>query len=138
MIASIQANIAEAIEAMEGARTHVEGGVVKTNLAGEALGEIEKLVKEITSMNIQVAAATDEQAATTKEIYENIQRAFETTEAVKESTLAMYESFKELDSMSEKLNREVEQFKLNGRVKEVAAMPASPPPGKPEARAAVM
>jgi methyl-accepting chemotaxis protein len=112
VIKAIQAKIGDAVSSMEEGVTQVTKGTHDAARSGEALQDIVKHSREITSQVNQVAVAASEQTATTDEISCNINQittvAQTTVGEVKNSVAAA----EQLTNLAEDLHTQIQQFKL--------------------------
>jgi len=112
VIKAIQAKIGDAVNSMQEGVTQVTRGTTDAARSGEALQEIVKHARLITSQVNQVAVAASEQTATTDEISCNINQittvAQSTVDEVKNSATAAGQ----LTSLTEDLHHQIQQFKL--------------------------
>lgn len=72
MIKSIQQSSAAAVDVMQAGQQRASGSVEISQRVGQSFQDISDAVDRITSMNAQVATASDEQTAVTEEINRNL------------------------------------------------------------------
>jgi methyl-accepting chemotaxis protein len=114
VIKTIQAKIGDAVNSMQEGVTQVTTGTTDAARSGEALQEIVKHARLITTQVNQVAMAATEQTTTTDEISCNISQittiAQSTVDEVKNSVTAAGQ----MSSLAEDLHNQIQQFKLPG------------------------
>ena len=79
--------------------------------AGNALGEITTSVKTITNMNIQIAAAAEEQSAVAVEIRENVVNITDVADENARASSALAKASENLSSIADELQAVVSHFK---------------------------
>lgn len=120
-IRNIQNNVEKSLSATDSAKKNVDKGVFRAQVAGESLENISNLVKEITGMITQIATSSEQQSSTTRVISENTQSVLEATNTVKDGMLVISNSYKELLGISETLQNEVAQFKIDSAESSVSS-----------------
>jgi methyl-accepting chemotaxis protein len=112
MVASIQSETKNAVEAIELGSKDVELGVEKTSASGTALKEIIQMSEQVGDMISQIATAATEQSSATEQVNTNIAQISSLTQG---SSLAAEQTAKacaELSTMALDLQNLVNQFKL--------------------------
>jgi methyl-accepting chemotaxis protein len=112
MIASIQTETRNAVQAIELGSRDVEVGVEKTSASGAALKEIIQMSEQVGDMISQIATAATEQSSATEQVNSNVSHISSLTQG---SSLAAEQSAKacaELSTMALDLQNLVNQFKL--------------------------
>jgi aerotaxis receptor len=110
MIARLQAEAREAVQAMEKAQGGAKVNAEQVETLAESLAAISGVVKTINDMNAQIATAAEEQNAVSEEINRNIvniSSVAEQTTAVSEETA---QAMQQLVSESAQLHALVQQF----------------------------
>ncbi len=72
MLQLLQADTSEAVKVMNESQNEARDTVAKSQNTGEVLDSILETITHINDMNIQVAAAVEQQAVVTEEINNNI------------------------------------------------------------------
>jgi methyl-accepting chemotaxis protein len=112
MIASIQTETRNAVQAIELGSRDVEVGVEKTSASGAALKEIIQMSEQVGDMISQIATAATEQSSATEQVNSNVSQISSLTQG---SSLAAEQTAKacaELSTMALDLQNLVNQFKL--------------------------
>lgn len=85
--------------------------VEKARLAGTALSQISANVDRISSMNTQIATASEEQSAVTEEINKNISAISEISNQTAVGAQQSSEATLELASLADSMQQEVARYK---------------------------
>jgi len=112
MIGAIQNDTSIAVDAMSAGTEKVENGVKLANEAGEALGQIDAGIQNVSDMINQIATATEEQSATTDEININMEAITEVSVSTIYSIKEVVKSTDELSVLAKDLDALVSGFKL--------------------------
>ncbi|MDD0844873.1 methyl-accepting chemotaxis protein [Pseudomonas sp. Gutcm_11s] len=112
LVAGLQSRTQQVAEVMNNSRTITDNSVVLTRQAGEALAGITSRVSSIQSMNLQIAAAAEEQSAVAEEISRsviNVRDVSEQSAAASDETAA---SSVELARLGGELQQLVSRFRI--------------------------
>ncbi|MEK7234634.1 MAG: methyl-accepting chemotaxis protein [Elusimicrobiota bacterium] len=112
MIGTIQQDTKGVVLSMEEGGKEVTRGVELSSRAGESLRRIVVMVGQVTDMVSQIAAAAEEHSATTEEISASVEMVSNLSQGFTEDANKTYTASMELQSMSDKLNGIVQNFKL--------------------------
>jgi len=112
MIGAIQNDTGIAVNAMSAGTQKVENGVKLANEAGEALGQIDTGIQNVSDMINQIATATEEQSATTDEININMEAITEVSVSTIYSIKEVVRSTDELSVLAKDLDALVSGFRL--------------------------
>jgi methyl-accepting chemotaxis protein len=112
MIGAIQNDTSIAVDAMGEGTEKVENGVKLANEAGEALGQIDSGIQNVSDMINQIATATEEQSATTDEININMESITEVSVSTICSIKEVVKSTDELAVLAKDLDVLVSGFRL--------------------------
>jgi methyl-accepting chemotaxis protein len=112
VIKAIQAKIGDAVSSMEEGVTQVARGTRDAARSGEALQDIVRHSREITSQVNQVAVAASEQTATTDEISCNINQITTVAQATVGEVKNSVAAAEQLTNLAEDLHTQIQQFKL--------------------------
>jgi methyl-accepting chemotaxis protein len=114
-ISGIVDSIQGAIKDVSQIITDVEGRSASTNeealKAEQAIGQIQEAVANISTMNVQIASATDEQSRVTKDLNENITGISDLSHANQEANAQVAEVSQNLNKNSVDLSQLVSRFK---------------------------
>lgn len=114
-ISGIVDSIQGAIKNVSQIITDVEGRSTSTNeealKAEQAIGQIQEAVANISTMNVQIASATDEQSRVTKDLNENITGISDLSHANQEANVQVAEVSQDLNKNSVDLSQLVSRFK---------------------------
>ncbi|WP_081963351.1 PAS domain-containing methyl-accepting chemotaxis protein [Pseudomonas sp. ML96] len=112
LVAGLQSRTQQVAEVMNNSRAITDNSVVLTRQAGEALAGITSRVSSIQSMNLQIAAAAEEQSAVAEEISRsviNVRDVSEQSAAASDETAA---SSVELARLGGELQQLVSRFRI--------------------------
>lgn len=112
MIDRLQAEAAKAVAAMEQSRSRSAEGVRAADEASEVLQQISARISLISDMNVQVAAATEEQAAVVQDINRNLTEISEVSNRTSERAEDTYRSSDSLNQLADRLDKLVSRFRL--------------------------
>ncbi len=114
-ISGIVDSIQGAIKDVSQIITDVEGRSASTNeealKAEQAIGQIQEAVANISTMNVQIASATDEQSRVTKDLNENITGISDLSHANQEANTQVADVSQDLNKNSVDLSQLVSRFK---------------------------
>jgi len=111
MIESIQSGATEAVKAMDSSNEQVKDSVAQAHKAGNSLSEIDKIVSTISDMNMQIAAATEEQSSVSEEFNRNVVNISNAAEKNAENSQVTKQAVEQLESFSSHLQTLVSQFR---------------------------
>ncbi|WP_335917430.1 methyl-accepting chemotaxis protein [Shewanella chilikensis] len=112
MIDKLQAEAARAVSAMELSRNRSHEGVQAVDEASQALSGISGQIAQISDMNIQVAAATEEQSTVVEDINRNVSEINEITQRTAETAEAAAAASDALNNLAHRLDTLVARFKV--------------------------
>ena len=112
VISELQQVSQSAVTAMEASVERANSGVEATQQSEQALKTILASVREISTFNDQIAAATHEQSATFNEVMSHVTDIHQNTETVTDSTSAMNGICQDIDDISKRLGAVASQFKV--------------------------
>ncbi|NRA71609.1 MAG: methyl-accepting chemotaxis protein [Gammaproteobacteria bacterium] len=102
----------QAVDSMDKSQTLVKNSVNKAQLAGDNLTSVASAVDDINEMNIQIAAAVEEQRATSEEINRNVMTISTMTNDTSDGSQAIVNASSELLVLVDNMNKLVEKFKI--------------------------
>lgn len=111
MIASLQQQAKAAVDAMSHGQEKAKTSVKSASEAGSALKEITNSVATITSMNIQIATASEEQSAVAEEINQNVVNISHVADENAQASNHLSSSSQDLAQLAGELQQLVSQFK---------------------------
>jgi len=111
MIESLQTGSREAVKAMDDGRVMAQATVKQAAAAGESLDVIAGAVSTITTMNIQIATAMEEQNAVVENINKNIVSISMVSDQTAEGAQQTSKASSQLSQLAVKLQTLLEQFK---------------------------
>lgn len=113
MISQLQQGAESAVHTMERSRERARSGVEMSEEAATALASITRAVSTISDMNMQIAAAVEQQSATSEEMNRSITRirglAEETAAGTDQTTTAS----EELAHLASELQQHTQRFRVN-------------------------
>ena len=112
MIDKLHAHARAAVAAITDGQHKAQASVDSASNAGSALGEITASVITITSMNMQIAAACEQQSAVAIEIRENVVSINEVAGRNSEASHRLSSSSEDLASIADELRQVVSHFKF--------------------------
>ncbi|MDF0534614.1 methyl-accepting chemotaxis protein [Shewanella sp. A32] len=112
MIDSLQTEAANAVTAMEKSRSRSAEGVVAADEASDVLQQISARISLISDMNVQVAAATEEQATVVQDINRNLEEINEVSNRTSERAEATSNASTQLNLLAERLDKLVSRFRI--------------------------
>jgi methyl-accepting chemotaxis protein len=113
MIDRLQNGARQAVQVMEQSREHAQSSTGKSAEAGTSLEEITAAVGQITSMNAQIADASEQQRGVAEEINRNIMNISEIAEHSAEGGKRIDEANGNLNGISKRLSALVTTFKIS-------------------------
>lgn len=111
MIDSLQVQARAAVKAIGDGQEKAKASVEQASTAGQSLNEITDSVATITSMNIQIATASEEQSAVAEEINQNVVNISNVAEENAEASNQLSSSSHDLAQLASELQALVSQFK---------------------------
>ncbi|OZG72511.1 chemotaxis protein [Hahella sp. CCB-MM4] len=112
MISRLQDGSNRAVSSMEQSRANGESAVGKAQSAGESLTVITNSIGTISSMNTQIASASEEQTAVTEDISRSITSIADASEQTARGTEQTAQTSHELSNLGEHLREQVARFKV--------------------------
>ncbi|MBT1065523.1 HAMP domain-containing protein [Bowmanella sp. Y26] len=112
LIKVLQSGAENAVKAMEQSKQRAGNTVEQAQQAGQALDAITQSVDTISQMNIQIAAAAEQQIAVVEDINRNVHNIHGLSEQNAVSAAQTSNSSQELARLGEDLQRLVSQFKV--------------------------
>lgn len=112
VIGELRSVSASAVTAMQGSVERANRGVEATAASGEVLNSILNNVETISSINEQIAAATQEQSATFAHVSEHVNGIYHNTQLVTSSTNELDEISRDIGHISEALRKIAGQFRV--------------------------
>ena len=104
--------MADAVQAMEAARQRAGQSVGHVEETSQGLNSIAIEVTGINDMNLQIAAAAEEQSAVAEEINRNVANISAAADGTSRGATATHEQSEVLVELAAELRRLVSQFKL--------------------------
>ena len=111
MIDSLQIQARAAVQAITQGQDKAKTSVDQASKAGQSLNEITNSVATITSMNIQIATASEEQSAVAEEINQNVVNISHVADENAEASNQLATSSHDLAQLAAELQQLVTQFK---------------------------
>ncbi len=112
LVKTIQTDTQDAVGAMERSTQGVVQGTQLTDAAGTALGEIDRVTRQLTDLVSQISNASLAEAQSANVVAANIQHIFAVTEQTGEGTRSTSQMVRELSRAAEELNQSVARFKI--------------------------
>ncbi|MCW3172310.1 methyl-accepting chemotaxis protein [Shewanella subflava] len=112
MIDKLQAEASRAVSAMEQSRNRSREGVQAVDEASNSLSGISQQIASISDMNIQVAAATEEQSTVVEDINRNVTEINDITQRTAQTAQAAAQASKALNQLANRLDTLVARFKV--------------------------
>ncbi len=111
MIESLQVQARAAVDAISQGQSKAHDSVDNASNAGKALNEITNSVATITSMNIQIATASEEQSTVAEEINQNVVSISHVADENAQASNQLASSSDDLAQLASQLQQLVSQFK---------------------------
>jgi len=111
MIDSLQVQAHAAVDVIKQGQVKAQDSVKNASNAGKALDEITNSVATISSMNIQIATASEEQSAVSEEINQNVVIISRVADENAGASEQLANSSQELERLSGEIHKLVSQFK---------------------------
>jgi methyl-accepting chemotaxis protein len=112
MIDKLQSESGRAVEAMAQSRTRSREGVAAVDEASQSLSGINEQIGMISDMNIQVAAATEEQSTVVEDINRNVTEINDITQRTANTAQAAAQASQSLNQLALRLDTLVARFKV--------------------------
>jgi methyl-accepting chemotaxis protein len=112
MIDKLQSETSRAVNAMEQSRSRSLEGVTAVDEASHSLSGISQRIALISDMNIQVAAATEEQSTVVEDINRNVTEINDITQRTADTAHAAAHASKSLNQLATRLDTLVARFKV--------------------------
>ena len=112
MIEKLQTRAQNAARAMEAGQNQAQSTVEQAHQAADALASIAEAVGTINDMNMQIAAAAEEQSAVTEEINRNISNITMQAEETSQASTQTADTGQELAMLASDLNNRIHHFKV--------------------------
>jgi methyl-accepting chemotaxis protein len=112
MIDKLQSETSRAVNAMEQSRSRSHEGVTAVDEASQSLSGISERIALISDMNIQVAAATEEQSTVVEDINRNVTEINDITQRTADTANAAAHASKSLSQLAVRLDTLVARFKV--------------------------
>ncbi|HEX4233563.1 MAG TPA: methyl-accepting chemotaxis protein [Caldimonas sp.] len=112
LVKTIQTDTQDAVGAMERSTQGVVEGTRLSDAAGTALGEIDRITRQLTDLVAQISQQSLSEAQSANVVAANIQHIFAVTEQTGEGTRSTAQMVRELSRTAEELNQSVSRFKI--------------------------
>ncbi|MDQ2926921.1 MAG: methyl-accepting chemotaxis protein [Pseudomonadota bacterium] len=112
LVKTIQTDTQDAVGAMERSTQGVVEGTRLTDAAGTALGDIDRVTRQLTDLVSQISQQSLSEAQSANVVAANIQHIFAVTEQTGEGTRSTAQMVRELSRTAEELNQSVARFKI--------------------------
>jgi methyl-accepting chemotaxis protein len=112
MIDKLQSEASRAVSAMEQSRNRSREGVQAVDDASNSLSGISQQIALISDMNIQVAAATEEQSTVVEDINRNVTEINDITQRTAQTAQAAAQASQSLNQLATRLDTLVARFKV--------------------------
>ena len=112
LVKTIQTDTQDAVGAMERSTQGVVEGTRLTDAAGAALGDIDRVTRQLTDLVSQISQQSLSEAQSANVVAANIQHIFAVTEQTSEGTRSTAQMVRELSRTAEELNQSVARFKI--------------------------
>jgi twitching motility protein PilJ len=113
IVRTIQTDTQDAVAAMERSTQGVVEGARLSDAAGSALGDIDRVTRELSDLIQRISEQTSEEAASANVVAENIQHIFAVTEQTGDGTRSTAQMVRELSRTAEELRQSVARFKVS-------------------------
>ncbi|MBP6777673.1 MAG: methyl-accepting chemotaxis protein, partial [Piscinibacter sp.] len=112
LVKTIQTDTQDAVGAMERSTQGVVAGTQLSDAAGTALGEIDRVSRQLAELIGQISAQALSEAKSANVVAANIQHIFAVTEQTGEGTRSTAQMVRELSKTAEELSQSVARFKI--------------------------
>jgi twitching motility protein PilJ len=113
LVRTIQTDTQEAVAAMERSTHGVVEGAKLSDAAGTALGDIDRVTRQLSELIAQISAQALQEADSANVVAANIQHIFAVTEQTGEGTRSTAQMVRELSRTAEELKQSVSRFKVS-------------------------
>ena len=113
LVKTIQTDTQDAVGAMERSTQGVVAGTQLSDAAGTALGEIDRVSRQLAELIGQISAQALSEAKSANVVAANIQHIFAVTEQTGEGTRSTAQMVRELSKTAEELSQSVARFKIS-------------------------
>jgi hypothetical protein len=113
LVRSIQTDTQDAVGAMERSTQGVVEGTRLSDAAGTALGEIDRVSRQLSELIEQISKQALSEAESANVVAANIQHIFAVTEQTGEGTRSTAQMVRELSKAAEELKQSVTRFKIS-------------------------
>jgi twitching motility protein PilJ len=113
LVKTIQTDTQDAVGAMERSTQGVVEGTRLSDAAGTALGEIDRITRQLTDLVAQISQQSLSEAQSANVVAANIQHIFAVTEQTGEGTRSTAQMVRELSRTAEELKQSVSRFKIS-------------------------
>jgi len=111
-VKTIQTDTQDAVAAMERSTQGVVEGAKLSDNAGTALGEIDRVSRQLADLIEQISTQASREAESANVVAGNIQHIFAVTEQTGEGTRSTAQLVRELSRTAEELKQSVSRFKI--------------------------
>lgn len=112
LVKAIQTDTHDAVAAMERSTQGVVQGAKLSDNAGQALGQIDTVSRQLAELIQKISVTTDQQAQQANMVANNIQEIFSVTEQTTEGTRTTAQEVRELAKVAQELLDSVARFKI--------------------------
>jgi twitching motility protein PilJ len=113
IVRTIQTDTQDAVGAMERSTQGVVEGARLSDAAGAALGDIDRVTRELSDLIQRISAEASREAESANVVAANIQHIFAVTEQTSEGTRSTAQMVRELSRTAEELKASVARFKIS-------------------------
>ncbi len=113
IVRTIQTDTQDAVGAMERSTQGVVEGARLSDAAGTALGDIDRVTRELADLISRISAEALKEAQSANVVAANIQHIFAVTEQTSEGTRSTAQMVRELSRSAEELKASVSRFKIS-------------------------
>ena len=113
IVRTIQTDTQDAVAAMERSTQGVVEGARLSDAAGAALGDIDRVTRELSELIGRISQQASEEAVSANVVAENIQHIFAVTEQTGDGTRSTAQMVRELSRTAEELRQSVARFKVS-------------------------
>ncbi len=113
LVKTIQTDTQDAVAAMERSTQGVVEGTRLSDAAGTALGEIDRVSRQLADLIAQISNQALQEAQSANVVAANIQHIFAVTEQTGEGTRSTAQMVRELSKTAEELKQSVARFKID-------------------------
>ncbi len=113
IVRTIQTDTQDAVGAMERSTQGVVQGARLSDAAGAALGDIDRVTRELSELIQRISAEASKEAESANVVAANIQHIFAVTEQTSEGTRSTAQMVRELSRTAEELKASVARFKIS-------------------------